>query len=186
MKEDFIETLRGCVHRPGIEKLIGWLESTDFFEAPASTKYHGAYSGGLVKHSMNVLDRLKSKYADFPQGTKSETVAIVSLLHDVCKANLYRKEETIFCGEQQVIRYGYDNKLPIGHGEKSVILIQRHMELTDEEIIAISWHMGAFDVRAKGRSEELSQVWEKYPLAFLLHIADMEATWLDERRSGDV
>ena len=67
-----------------------------------------------------------------------------------------------------------------------MILIQRHMELADEEIIAISWHMGAFDARAKGGSKELSQVWERYPLAFLLHIADMEATWLDERRSGDV
>lgn len=186
MKEDFIEMLRGCVHRPGIENLIGWLESTDFFEAPASTKYHGAYPGGLVKHSMNVLDRLRRKYADFPQGTKSETVAIVSLLHDVCKANFYRKEETIYCGGQQVIRYGYDNKLPIGHGEKSVILIQKHMKLTDEEIIAISWHMGAFDARVKGGSKELSQVWERYPLAFLMHIADMEATWLDERRGGDV
>lgn len=186
MKEEFIEMLRGCVHRPGIENLIGWLESTDFFEAPASTKYHGAYPGGLVKHSMNVFERLKRKYADFPQGTNPETVAIVSLLHDVCKANFYKEKETIFSEGKKITRHGYDNKLPVGHGEKSVILIQRHMELTDEEVVAISWHMGEFDVRAKALSYELSQVWERYPLAFLLHIADMEATWLDERRSGDV
>ena len=115
-----------------------------------------------------------------------ETVAIISLLHDVCKTNFYRPEEIKQEHGQQVIQYGYDNKLPIGHGEKSVILIQKHMQLTDEEIIAISWHMGAFDERVKGGSRELSQVWERYPLAFLLHIADMEATWLDERRGTDV
>ena len=115
-----------------------------------------------------------------------ETVAIISLLHDVCKADFYRPQITINPEGQQEIKYGYDNKFPIGHGEKSVILIQKHIHITDEEIAAISWHMGAFDDRVKGGSRELSQVWERYPLAFLLHLADMEATWMDERRAGDV
>ena len=186
MKEDFIEMLRYYIQRPGIENIIRWLESTDFFMAPASTKYHGAYPGGLVQHSINVFMRLIGKCVDVQEGTKVETIAIVALLHDVCKTNSYKPKEIEQERGQQVIRYEYDNKLPIGHGEKSVILIQRHMRLTDEEITAISWHMGAFDTRVKGGSKELSQVWERYPLAFLLHIADMEATWLDERRSGDV
>lgn len=186
MKEIFKRTLRTFIKRPGIEGLIEWLETTDFFEAPASAKYHGAYPEGLINHSMNVFNRLTRKRLDFPEGTTMETVAIISLLHDVCKTNFYRPEEIKQEHGQQVIQYGYDNKLPIGHGEKSVILIQKHMQLTDEEIIAISWHMGAFDERVKGGSKELSQVWEKYPLAFLLHIADMEATWLDERRLENV
>lgn len=186
MKKEFVGMLRGYVYRPGIENLIRWLEETDFFEAPASAKYHGVYPGGLARHSMNVFDRMCKRHMEIPEGTTSETVAIVSLLHDVCKTNFYKPKETKQEHGQQAIRYEYDNKLPIGHGEKSVILIQKHMKLTDEEIIAISWHMGAFDARVKGGSKESSQVWEKYPLAFLLHIADMEATWLDERRGGDV
>lgn len=178
-KKIFIEFIRSYVNRTGIENILSWLEDTDFYNAPASTKYHGAYPGGLVAHSVNVFRRLIAKRADMTDETTLETIAIVSLLHDVCKTNFYReiKQEP----GQRVIRYGYDNKLPIGHGEKSVILIQRHMRLTDEEIIAIRWHMGEFDVRAKALPYELSQAWERYPLAFLLHIADMEATWLDER-----
>lgn len=185
-KNIFIETMRNYVNRTGIENLLSWLEDTDFYDAPASTKYHGAYPGGLVAHSMNVFRRLMAKRADMTDGTTLETITVVSLLHDVCKTNFYREKEIKQEHGQQVIRYGYDNKLPIGHGEKSVILIQKHMQLTDEEIIAISWHMGEFDVRAKALSYELSQAWERYPLAFLLHVADMEATWLDERRTMDV
>ena len=180
MKEIFKRTMRTFIKRPGIEGLIEWLETTDFFEAPASAKYHGAYPEGLINHSMNVFNRLTRKRMDFPEGTTMETVAIISLLHDVCKVNCYKGETLHFDGKHET-NYKYDNELPIGHGEKSVILIQKHMYLTDEEIIAISWHMGAFDARVKGGSKELSRVWGKYPLAFLLHIADMEATWLDER-----
>ena len=185
MKEIFKRTMRRFIKRPGIEGFIEWLETTDFFEAPASAKYHGAYPEGLTNHSMNVFNRLTRKRMDFPEGTTMETVAIISLLHDVCKANCYKGETLYFNGEHET-NYKYDNEFPIGHGEKSVILIQKHMQLTDEEIIAISWHMGAFDDRVKGGSKELSQAWERYPLAFLLHVADMEATWLDERRTMDV
>ena len=180
MKEIFKRTMRTFIKRPGIKGLIEWLETTDFFEAPASAKYHGAHPEGLINHSMNVFNRLTRKRLDFPEGTTMETVAIISLLHDVCKADFYRPQITINQEGQQETKYGYDNKFPIGHGEKSVILIQKHMHITDEEIIAISWHMGAFDDRVKGGSRELSQAWERYPLAFLLHLADMEATWLDE------
>ena len=101
-----------------------------------------------------------------------DTLTIAALLHDVCKIHLYEKTED---------GYRHNEQFPIGHGEKSVILILRHMPLTDEEITAISWHMGAFDSRA-GAGRSLSQAWEKCPLALHLHLADMEATWFDEKR----
>ena len=97
---------------------------------------------------------------------------ITALLHDVCKVDFYEKE-----GE---FGYRVNNLFPIGHGEKSVILIVQHMKLTNEEIMAIRWHMGAFEDRASGR--DLIQTWEKCPLALHLHLADMEATWFDEKR----
>ena len=125
-------------------------------------------------------------YADVPPGLCSktacmklkrpaadmDTLTIAALLHDVCKIHLYEKTED---------GYRHNEQFPIGHGEKSVVLILRHMPLTDEEITAISWHMGAFDSRA-GAGRSLSQAWEKCPLALHLHLADMEATWFDEKR----
>ena len=106
-----------------------------------------------------------------------ETLAICGLLHDLCKIDAYRLTE----GQQEKPEYQLTRNFPAGHGEKSVILILRHMPLTDEEITAISWHMGAFDSRA-GAGRSLSQAWEKCPLALHLHLADMEATWFDEKR----
>lgn len=177
-KQVFIALCKAYIKREGIEELLDWLETTDFYTAPASTKYHGAYPGGLVEHSLNVYRRLTAKQSDMPAGTKNETIALTALLHDICKVNTYEQTGTIYTDfEQNAYTYAYKNEFPIGHGEKSVILIQRHMRLTEEEITAISWHMGGFDERKK----ELSEAWKKYPLAVLLHLADMEATWLDER-----
>lgn len=157
------------VKRPGKDKMLSWLQESDFFTAQASTRHHGAYPGGLVEHSLHVYERMLAKAREYDL----ETVTVVSLLHDVCKVNVY---------EGQQAPYGYRDSFPAGHGEKSVLLIQRHMRLTDGEIMAINWHMGGFDARAQRMSRELSQAWEEYPLAALLHIADMEATWIDERR----
>lgn len=184
LKAAFIQTLES-VKRPGMDKLLNWLEGTDFFTAPASTRYHGDYEGGLVQHSMNVYERLKQK----TDGYDPDTVAVVALLHDVCKANFYKKgmksQKDKEGKWQQVPFWGYNDQFPAGHGEKSVILIMRHIQLTDEEIMAINWHMGGFDNRAHGASYDLSAAWEKYPLAVLLHLADMEATWLDETERGN-
>lgn len=180
-KKVFIALCKAYIRRKGITELLDYLETTDFFTAPASTKYHGAYPGGLVEHSLNVYRRLVSKQADMPAGTKDETIAVTALLHDICKVNTYEQTGTLCADfEQKAYSYTYRNELPAGHGEKSVILIQRYMQLTDEEIIAISWHMGGFDARAR-ETRELSEAWKKHPLAVLLHLADMEATWLDER-----
>lgn len=166
-KQEFIHLL-SFVERDGVQSLLEWLESTDFYTAPASTKYHGAYAGGLLEHSLNVFRRLVKRCP----AADMDTLTVAALLHDVCKIHLYEKTED---------GYRHNEQFPIGHGEKSVILILRHMPLTDEEITAISWHMGAFDSRA-GAGRSLSQAWEKCPLALHLHLADMEATWLDEKR----
>ena len=166
-KQEFIHLL-SFVERDGVQSLLEWLESTDFYTAPASTKYHGAYAGGLLEHSLNVFRRLVKRCP----AADMDTLTIAALLHDVCKIHLYKKTED---------GYRHNEQFPIGHGEKSVILILRHMPLTDEEITAISWHMGAFDSRA-GAGRSLSQAWEKCPLALHLHLADMEATWFDEKR----
>ena len=167
LKQEFIHLL-SFVERDGVQDLLEWLESTDFYTAPASTKYHGAYAGGLLEHSLNVFRRLVKRCP----AADMDTLTIAALLHDVCKIHLYEKTED---------GYRHNEQFPIGHGEKSVILILRHMPLTDEEITAISWHMGAFDSRA-GAGRSLSSAWEKCPLALHLHLADMEATWFDEKR----
>ena len=166
-KQEFIHLL-SFVERDGVQSLLEWLESTDFYTAPASTKYHGAYAGGLLEHSLNVFRRLVKRCP----AADMDTLTITALLHDVCKVDFYEKE-----GE---FGYRVNNLFPIGHGEKSVILIVQHMKLTNEEIMAIRWHMGAFEDRASGR--DLIQTWEKCPLALHLHLADMEATWFDEKR----
>ena len=168
LKQEFIHLL-SFVERDGVQSLLEWLESTDFYTAPASTKYHGAYAGGLLEHSLNVYYRLVRRNT----GINIDTLTIAALLHDVCKIHLYEKQDGG--------GYRHNEQFPIGHGEKSVILILRHMQLTDEEITAISWHMGAFDSRA-GAGRSLSSAWEKCPLALHLHLADMEATWFDEGR----
>lgn len=175
MREKFIEIYNTHIKRPGADELLNWIESTDFFTAPASTKYHGAYQGGLVEHSVNVFERL---------GRKDETGAIVSLLHDLCKANFYTtsfrntKNEN---GEwERVPYYTIDEKFPYGHGEKSVYIISQFIKLTAEEVMAIRWHMGGFDEAVRGGSYALSNAWEKYPLGVLLHCADLQASYIDE------
>lgn len=186
-KAFFLELLRST-NREGIESLIEWLESTDFFVAPASTKYHGAYPGGLLQHSINVYTRLHDEV--FRNGNYAkyyDSKIIVSLLHDVCKANFYVEssrsvKDSVTGTWSQVPCYTVDEQYPFGHGEKSVYLISKHIQLTDEEAIAIRWHMGGFDQSVKGGSYSVGYAFEKYPLALLLHIADMKATYLDEER----
>lgn len=182
LSDDFVKLLR-FTGRDGIEELIRYLqEETDFFTAPASTKYHGAFEGGLLKHSMNVLDCLDEAGYDY------KTVIIVALLHDICKANYYGKEirnvkENGAWVQKEV--YTYQDDLPLGHGEKSLYLISKFIKLTDEEAAAIRWHMGGFDSAFRGGDRGLNIAFEKYPLAVLLHLADMKATYIVERRNGN-
>lgn len=182
MKERFIELLR-LTKRPGIESLINYLENdTDFFTAPASTKFHLSVKGGLLEHSLNVYEELKNECGFYDDNVPSEII-IVSLLHDICKANYYKISFRNVKNEEgkweQVPYYSTDDEFPIGHGEKSVIMIQRFIDLTDREILAIRWHMGGFE--PKDNYTYLSNAFNKSELAVELHIADLKATYLREK-----
>lgn len=176
---------REQITRTGAEDLLAWLETqTDFFTAPASTRYHGVYEGGLVKHSLNVYSCLNElekterweKIADNKKRDYAgleETVAICALLHDVCKADYYEREESG--------KYRVNDRFPFGHGEKSVLMISRFMWLTEEEALAIRWHMGAYDEAARGGSRTYSAALRFSPLVLELHIADIRATQGEQR-----
>jgi hypothetical protein len=190
-KEEFLQIFETNIHRDGAKQLLDYLQSrhSDFFEAPASTRYHGAYPGGLLEHSLNVYHCLKDYLARervqnlYELHPSEETVAIIALLHDLCKINCYKKSFRNVKGEDGVWRkvpsYDYDDPLPYGHGEKSVYIITGFMKLTREESFAIRFHMGftgTDDIRTVGNA------FEKFPLAFALHTADMEASYFIEAR----
>lgn len=189
-RDKFVEIYKANITRAGADKLLNYLtsESSDFFTAPASTRYHCAYEGGLCEHSLNVYEslkdylernRVKNEYGlSYPE----ESIAVVALLHDICKVNLYRvsmrnrkNDET---GQwEKVPYYEYHDTLPYGHGEKSVYIVSSYMRLTREEAMAIRWHMGFSgeeNVNMVGRALGM------YPLALAAYIADMESTFYIE------
>lgn len=177
--EKFKAVFRAQVKRSGGASMLRVLDEMGFFTAPASTKYHGSYPGGLVEHSNNVCRRLLLLAADQERRTGKrkysvETLVIVSLLHDVCKAKSYKSDE-----KGGFVYNEYD--LPYGHGEKSVYMIQNWMFLTEEEALAIRWHMGAYDNAARYDLRDLSRAMKQCELVVWLHLADMQATHLDER-----
>ena len=144
-RAEFLDIWQQHVTRPGSEKLLDWLDKkTDFFTAPASTRFHGACEGGLCMHSLNVYHALHDSF--FTEGESEESYAICALLHDLCKVNLYKTEMRNRKNEQgrweQYPCYIHDDKLPYGHGEKSVYIASGFMKLTREEAMAIRWHMG--------------------------------------------
>ena len=189
-KEKFIELYRTYIHRDVSEKLLEFLmsRSSDFFEAPASTRFHGAYKGGLVDHSLNVYECLKD-YLERPRvreiyglnSVSEESIAIVALLHDICKVNVYRpsKRNVKVDGQwQSVDTFEFHDDLPYGHGEKSVYMITGFMRLTRDESFAIRYHMGFSSEYDDPRS--IGYTFEHFPLAFALSTADMEATYFLE------
>ena len=186
-KEEFIEIYRSNISREGSAPLLEWLQKTDFFTAPASSKFHCACLGGLVQHSVSVYHTMREKH--FEEGKDSEeSFAICALLHDVCKAQFYKesfrnvKNETTGAWEKKSF-YQVDDSFPYGHGEKSVFLIERFLRLKTSEAMAIRWHMGGFDDAVKGGSYALTGAFEKYPLALKLHMADMYASYMIEGNS---
>ncbi len=188
-KEDFIALFEEHVHREGSAELLAWLQTTDFFTAPASTRFHGACAQGLVMHSLNVYRVLRGKFCR--DGENLESVVICALLHDVCKANYYtvstRNVKNKETGRwEEVPFYSIADVLPYGHGEKSVWMIERHMRLTEEEAVAIRWHMGGFDDAARGGCKAISEAYDAYPLAVKLHMADLAATYLLEKGTSSV
>lgn len=185
MKQTFLDIYHKNISRRGAEKLLEWMETTDFFTAPASTRFHAAYEGGLLQHSLNVYNVLIAKHYD-PATDDLESFTIVSLLHDLCKAGYYtvsyRNSKNANGEWEKVPFYTVDDQFPYGHGEKSVYLIERFLRLKTEEAVAIRWHMGGFDDSARAGSFGLANAYEKYPLAVKLHLADLEATYLHENR----
>lgn len=189
-QEQFVDIYNKYIKRDGSENLLDWLITTDFFTAPASSKFHSAYEGGLCQHSINVFNRyvklLTMEYGDnFCEKISMESVAIISLLHDVCKVNFYKTDYRNVKVDGQWVQqpfYTIDDTLPYGHGEKSVYIISGFMRLSREEAMAINWHSGGFDDRVRGGSYTMSDAYYKFPNAMLFHVADLMATYLDEKK----
>ena len=186
-KEEFIKIYTDNITRRGSAELLEWIQKTDFFNAPASTKFHCACEHGLVMHSVSVFNTMMEKH--FDEDTDSlESFAICALLHDLCKAQFYKvstrnvkNDET---GQwEKVPYYSVEDSFPYGHGEKSVFLIERFMRLKLEEAMAIRWHMGVFDDNS---GYAISQAYERYPLAVKLHLSDLESTYLREKGTSAV
>ena len=190
MKDKFIKAYTENITRPGADKLLAWIESSDFFAAPASTRFHLSSPGGLLEHSLHVFERMKAICANEATITPGfnepsmETIAVCGLLHDICKANFYAVEMRNRKNDQgrweQYPFYVVDDKLPYGHGEKSDYIISGFMRLSREEAMAIRWHMGFSDNDFQGGGYSVGNAFDKFPLAVLLHIADLQATYLDE------
>ncbi len=191
-KEVFLQIYRENIHREGSDALLDYLEHrSDFFTAPASARFHGSYAGGLCEHSVNVYrcleaylerERVRELYGlDYTP----ESVALVSLLHDVCKIGCYKGGTRNVKGPdgkwQSVPTFFYEDSLPYGHGEKSVYILSGFLRLTREEAMAIRWHMGFSGDEDK---RLVGQAFQQYPLAFALSLADMEATYFLEKDEG--
>ena len=193
-KEEFIDIYRELIHREGSEALLDYLENkSDFFTCPASARYHGSYPGGLCEHSLNVFhcledylarERVQELYG--LDEISQETMAIVALLHDLCKIGCYKAGTRNVKNEQtgqweKVPTFFYEDPLPYGHGEKSVYIVSGFMRLSRQEAMAIRWHMGFSGDEDK---RLVGQALEQYPLAFALHVADMEATYFLEGKEA--
>ena len=183
IKAEFL-TEAAVIKREGIKDLMEWLESTDFFTAPSSTRHHCAYEGGLARHSLNVYSQLGSlvDWYGYREDYKLETLAIVALFHDVCKVGCYKTEMRWRKDEsnqwEQYATYKHQEDFPFGgHGSKSMFLVQHFMKLEPEEAAAINCHMGAWDTSNYGRPGD---VFKTNKLAWLLHVADEAATYVDE------
>ncbi len=187
-KERFVAIFRDKIHREGSEELLKYLlsDSCDFFIAPASTRFHGAEPGGLCRHSLNVYDclvdqlsrpRMREKYGI---SYSDESIAIAALLHDICKTNFYKvemrnvKKDGVWTA---VPYYTIDDRLPYGHGEKSVYIVSGYMKLTRDEAFAIRYHMGFSGTED---NNQVGRALEMFPLAFALSVADMEAAYFME------
>lgn len=201
----FEKLLQG-VKREGVKELLNFIRGSDFYTAPASTRYHLAEEGGLLKHSLHVYDCLMKKkenpvWKEALSDVSDDTFILVSLLHDLCKTYFYGEElknrktydeEKVKAANPRTVKrdangefiwetvpaYVVDDKYPLGHGEKSVFFIMQFVKLTMLEIAAIKHHMGAYCDSSQWNT--LGQAYEKYPLTLALHESDLEATYLLE------
>lgn len=202
--QDYIkkfETMLSECDREGIDKLLEYLRKSDFYTAPASTRYHSCHEGGLVEHSLNVADCLLNKlnnpiWADRLSDVGRESIIISALLHDICKSNYYSvemKNKKVYSKNGKKVdsagkydweivpAYMVDDKIPYGHGEKSVMMIEEFIKLKPIERYAIRWHMGFTE--AKENWNTLSLAIRKYPFILAIFEADMESTYIIEEEN---
>ena len=190
-KERFIDIFKSKIKREGADKLLEFIcgSGSDFFTAPASTRFHGNYEGGLCEHTLNVYDclcdilsrpRVREQYGI---NYSEESIAIAALLHDVCKINFYsvsfRNQKNAEGRWESVPFYTIDDNLPYGHGEKSVYIVSGYMHLTRDEAFAIRYHMGFSGTEDPGT---VGKALEMFPLAYALCVADMEASYFMEEK----
>jgi hypothetical protein len=188
MDKDRIETFEKLLRntdREGIDKLIDYIRTTDFYTAPASTRFHSCHEGGLLEHSLNVYNVLNEKLKAGQWVSKqfnSNSVIITALLHDMCKANFYKTDYRNVKNDkgvwEKVPYYTVDDELPFGHGEKSVYIISAFIKLTREEAMAIRWHMGFSEPKENFNS--VGKAMGSFPLTLALSESDLEATYLLE------
>ena len=195
-KNKFTEIL-SATGRTGIDKVLSKLEENGFFEAPASTKFHLSCKGGLLEHSLNVYEaamflreQVIAKKPELEAQLPADSVAICALLHDTCKSDIYkegilnRKNADGYWEKYVGYQVDYTAGLPLGHGEKSVImLLSWGLDLTEAEIMAIRWHMSAWDMpmQSAEHKESFNAAKAKSPLVSLIQTADGIATGLLER-----
>ena len=201
-KETFLGLCRAHIQRDGLEKVLAYLENTDFFTAPSSTNYHLNEDGGLCLHSIHVFENacriydhialpyIENGTSPFEEHISRESIAIAALFHDICKVKLYHKTERWKKDEHNKwMSYpGYEVKddFPFGHGEKSCLMLSWYMRLKPEEMLAIRWHMGMFDVSENGSSQRYAfyAALEKHPLVSIIHSADFLSSKLSEKTTS--
>jgi hypothetical protein len=166
-------------NREGMPALIDYLVSTDFFKAPASTKYHNAFPGGLAQHSLFVYDNLWKMNEQYKIGLSLDTIAVCALLHDVCKADVY---EFALFKTKSGGRYSFSDSFPCGHGEKSMFVLMRFLKLTEQEILLIRWHMAESDMGGYYQRLSFDAARDKEPGLTALICADQLASFVMEER----
>lgn len=187
----FINRVTKSVLRNGMERLLDYLlYETDFFDSPCSTRFHLSVDGGLAQHSINVDDVFVTLCNAFAPNFSKESVHLCALFHDICKCNTYRKvKKSRKTGKilpngkpewEDYYGFDFEDDFPYGHGEKSVYILRKFIDLTDEEAMAIRWHMGFSDVSFKGGQQSVSNAIQLYPIIALLHSADIIATSKEE------
>lgn len=183
LRQEFLKIAQENINRDGIDDLMTWIGGTDFFTAPASTRYHGAFEGGLVMHSLNVYSQLKRLCKFYGCEASRESIAIVALFHDLCKIGTYKTEMRWRKNDQnqweQYPTYVFNEDFAFGgHGSKSVYLVQHFIKLEPEEAAAINCHMGQWEATQYGNP---TAVYERNKLAWLLHVADEAASFIIEK-----
>lgn len=194
------------VKRPGVDKLMDYIRKSDFYTAPASTKFHLSCESGLLQHSLNVLDALRGLLDENQvneDGTEmwfyivaghpviqisDESLIIIALLHDICKTYFYSTSTRNVKNEktgkwEKVPFYTVNDLMPLGHGPKSAMLVKNYIKLTSEEMYAIWWHMGFTDQNTDTLS--LTAAIQKYPIIWALHTADMMVSSFMEDKDGN-